>query len=510
MAGLGFFGKNVEALARARLPREYVVDALMMAPDGVPDVVRDAWAEGLASWWERGEGAPGAELVFMSGIVRYTPEQQARLQAARARRQGGRPAGGEAVVLPALKEPKARQEKLELTRAWIVPEARTLDAGNPNEFRHHPSIRWLERRDGRVRVISEAAGAHFWERKMRLTEIDLATFREREVGAWTIKDARGFDSHLFPAHVLLGRWVFCVEKDVLRRRDPVTGEAREMALPVRVNGPIWAIDKHLYATWDDGGIVRVDPESGAWEILADSRRRPAQGELDDRFRYDVTRIWRGTDGVLRASDGSRDGVYVYDEARRAWRREKEKKNPNGIHRGDGYARSEYLERSRGAEQATSSHCRSELGRLLEDLDRSGKHRQSFADGALVYLLGTHRPPAEYKQDRSVVFHPFGGTVAGEDVWALFHCMPHEDWSPRLVWLPRRGKEIVAVELRMREDWMAYMSRRHRGLVYAGLGGEFARLSVGPDGLVFYAMGGAAWWWVSTAELAAVGVEVTQE
>lgn len=40
-----------------------------------------------------------------------------------------------------------------------------------------------------------------------------------------------------------------------------------------------------------------------------------------------------------------------------------------------------------------------------------------------------------------------------------------------------------------------------------LGGEYARLSVGPEGLVFYAMNGAAWWFVPTAELEAMGIEL---
>jgi hypothetical protein len=506
VAGLGFFGRKAEELARGLLPKDLVMEALRLSPGEVPDAVRDAWADGLASWWERGEGFPGAELVLMSGIVRYTPEQEARLQAARTKRQGVRPAEVAPVVLPPLKKPGVRQEKLDLTRAWIVPEVRALE-WDPKDYRRGPNIRWLERRDGRVRVVSEAEGANYLEKKMRLTEIDLATMQERQLGAWVIEDDRFLDNHLFPAHALLGRWIFSVEGDVLRRRGPATGEVREMTLPMLTDGPIWAIGDHLYATSKRGAIARVEPESGAWEILADSQRRPAQGELDDRMRYDVKRIWRAADGVLRAYAGIPDRVYVYDEAGRAWR--KEKPDPTGPQLGDGYDRADHLEQIRGTDLAVQHYGRRELERLVEDLDRSGKYQHSAREVAAVHLLGTHRPPPKtgYPSDTVLVFHPFGGTVAGEDVWALLRCMSNEDWSPRLVWLPRRGKEIVAVELRMPNEWMDYMARRYRSGPYSGLGGEYARLSVGPEGLVFYAMDGAAWWLMPASELEAVGVEV---
>ncbi len=501
IAGLGFFAKNVEALASGRLPREYVEDVLMQMPERAPEAVRDEWAERLANWWERGEGAPGAEVVLMDGRLNFTPEQEARLRAARTKRVGVRPA----VVLKPLKGPEARQEMIELTRTWIVPEARSLDTGKPSEFRRQPSMRWLERSGGRVRVISEAVGASHWSRTMRLTEIELATFREREVGSWVIEDARGIDDYVFPAHALSGRWVFSVEKDVLWRRDPITGEATRVALPMGVDGPIWALGEHVYATWREGGIVRVEVESGAWEILADSRRRPAQGALDDCSSYRVSFMWRGDDGAPRVAARRRDRVYVYDEAARGWRIESER--PNANQPDFRYQRRECLERLQGIELAAQGYGSSELGYLLVDLERSGKWRQRVERNSPVYLLGEHRPPAGYRQDAVVVFHPFGGMATGEDVWALYQSSPHKDWSPRLVWLPRPGKEIVAVELRMPEAWMSYMARRHPTLVYAGLGGEYARLSVGPEGLVFYAMNGAAWWFVPTAELEAVGIEL---
>lgn len=54
-------------------------------------------------------------------------------------------------------------------------------------------------------------------------------------------------------------------------------------------------------------------------------------------------------------------------------------------------------------------------------------------------------------------------------------------------------------------WIDYMARRHPGLVPAGLGGECARLLAGPEGLVFYAMNGAAWRFVPKTELSIAGV-----
>lgn len=67
---------------------------------------------------------------------------------------------------------------------------------------------------------------------------------------------------------------------------------------------------------EPSGILRIDRRTGKITVLASSRRRPAQGDLDDSDPYKVIDLFADRDGTVHASvadaDRSRAAVYRFD------------------------------------------------------------------------------------------------------------------------------------------------------------------------------------------------------
>jgi hypothetical protein len=444
-----------------------------------------------------GEALPRAYVDAAERILNGRVPEQARAAwaALRAPRASG-PSAPRPVSVSALQEPRVRQAKIPMVLHWLTPDAR-VPATGLDDYNARRGIRWAARDNGRVRVISEETDPATRGRRFVLSEIELTGFRTRKLGAWEPRGPRDFNDHLgFPGFALLGERVFAWEGGELWRRDLDGGSAARVELPVQGQARLWALGGRLYVASNEGGILRVDPASGAWEMLADSRRRPAEGPLDDRFRYEVHRMWLGGDGALRAAVGLVEGNEVYrrDELGRSWTLEGRK--PHANLPGFLYQRAESVAWLEGIELATPGHGRAELERLLRDVARAGDWR--VPDG---FSLGGHyagEPHASL----------LGGMSRGGDVWGLFYFWREPRRSPRLVWMPapETGRESVSVELEMPDGLLAHLSANPSDMLYGGIGGEYARFLTGPEGLVIYATGSPVLWFISKARLEAAGLE----
>ena len=97
----------------------------------------------------------------------------------------------------------------------------------------------------------------------------------------------------------------------------IDGKPHSETLPLRAtrDANLWRLDAGIFA-FADGSILRCDGTSGKTEILASSRRRPAQNILDDRPPFRVHAMMDGPKGTVRALiDAS---FYQYDPSLKAW------------------------------------------------------------------------------------------------------------------------------------------------------------------------------------------------
>ncbi len=95
-------------------------------------------------------------------------------------------------------------------------------------------------------------------------------------------------------------------------------EVRALEVPDLKRPFLWLVDGFLYTADEDGVLLKINPETSHYEILASSRRRPPQNALDSEKNLPgVTRIYRGANGGLAVKIENRD-VYIYSEAERNW------------------------------------------------------------------------------------------------------------------------------------------------------------------------------------------------
>ena len=88
------------------------------------------------------------------------------------------------------------------------------------------------------------------------------------------------------------------------------GQRESIPVPITLRPRLWAVNEQIYLGLSGGGVLRVNPETKAWDLLADSKRRPAQGILDDCSPYQVQLVGQGPHRGLCAMI---DSVYRFDE-----------------------------------------------------------------------------------------------------------------------------------------------------------------------------------------------------
>jgi len=96
------------------------------------------------------------------------------------------------------------------------------------------------------------------------------------------------------------------------------GETQPLKIPSLSDPRLWLIDHTLFVASGEGTLLRVDPASGQYEILASQMRRPAQTKLDAEHELkNVARIYRAADGSVAALVPN-EKVFVYREAKKDW------------------------------------------------------------------------------------------------------------------------------------------------------------------------------------------------
>ncbi|HEY0257298.1 MAG TPA: hypothetical protein VGC39_07640, partial [Candidatus Methylacidiphilales bacterium] len=106
-------------------------------------------------------------------------------------------------------------------------------------------------------------------------------------------------------------------ESMLARFNISTGEWQRREIMPRISELFPVRDKLYFSLkGEENGVVRYDWDSGQVIILADSRRRPAQNQFDDRPRYTVSNVLVTPDGKTCALIEGRN--YVIQEQSGTW------------------------------------------------------------------------------------------------------------------------------------------------------------------------------------------------
>lgn len=498
---------HLDAIHEGRLPAEYFYEMLRQAGADIPLPVLDGLVEKLANLLA-GPGVISASLLGLTYDMPLHPRHKDLLSTVLKRKisSSGPEVLGEGAyqqnILACLKKlgvdpahiaqagrtlpnaigPMVRQGSVHARAAW-------LETGGQG-------IRWVSLIDDQLWVVSALPPEGHFRAPQRyaLRKITLPDLKAEEVLTWNNEHPGDMaDSENFPSFAILAGAIYSWEGQTLCRRKFAGGHRETIPLPITGRPNLWAVNGRLYLGLDSGGVLRVDPQTINWELLANSKRRPAQGILDDCPPYGVEHIWHDPVRGLCVMVGS---VHAFDEKTRQWSGSRRVDNMSYKNPFD---RTQALESLYGIENACGSDGSFTVDLLLGDVNRVGVIPiRSFDAG--TYFGG--QPPLE---NGLTQWNMIGYMAEKKDLWALFQHVSKPDDSPHLVWMPGLPGETVAIEVRLPKEALtripAAISQLQGGFVV----GEPVRMISSRHGLAFYQTRSAALWFISREDLAAAGV-----
>ena len=292
---------NLDRLADGSLPVEYYWAALQSTNWHMPPATRNVFTEKLAGLLERPGPMPESLARLISALF-FDPQDKERLCAVMERKisiEGFDAlwAGADPMFflscmrklgvnmdgrvspefgLPKTLKPMVRQSSVDARATWVEPGGQ--------------GIRWVTLINDQLWLVTRPppGGNHLTPTRYILGKVTLPELRVDEVLSWQSERVECWESDYdFPLYALLAGWIYSWENETLCRRKIDGGQRETIPLPITGQPNLWSVNGRLYLGLDSGGVLRVDPETKAWELLADSKRRPAQGLLDDCFPYEV-------------------------------------------------------------------------------------------------------------------------------------------------------------------------------------------------------------------------------
>jgi hypothetical protein len=385
-------------------------------------------------------------------------------------------------VFPKNLKPKVRQGSVNARAAWV-------------ETGGH-GIRWVTQIGDQLWLVAMTPPGQQppFHPGYTLGKVTLPEFRVEEVLSWKNEQPDSMDYyHDFPAFALLAGWIYSWEGQALCRRKIDGGQRETIPLPITGRPDLWAVNGRLYLGLDSGGVLRVDPETKAWELLADSKRRPAQGLLDDCLPYRVEHIWQDP---RRGLCFMIDSVHTFDEKSRQWsgsRRIDYMSYKNPFDRTLALESLYDMANARGRDRSLTVQV------LLGDMDRVGAMPNQHFDAG-TYFGGQPQLENGFTQ-----WNLIGYMVEKRDLWALFHHTLKPDSPPHLVWMPELPGETVAIEVRFPKEVLARIPAGSSQLQGGFAVGEPVRMISSRHGVAFYQARFPALWFISREDLAAAGV-----
>ena len=498
-----------DAVINGRLPVDYLIDMIDQALGNMSRACRDKLVADLAEMLARpGEISP-LLARFINALPLYPAHVECLGAVVRKKIADSGPevlgnGGTQEGVLACLKKLGVQIEPLPPERASPILLKPMVRQGRVNAMAawlelSRNGIRWVTLIEGHLWVVAAPASGDPYQAPpcYTLGRISLPDCKVEEVISWQDDQPGALASSSdFPGFALLAGSVYSWEGQTLCRRKIEGGEREIIPLPITQRPRMWAVNGQLYLGLSSGGVLRVNPETKDWELLADSKRRPAQGILDDCPPYPVEHIWQDSRRSLCVSMGR---IYSFDETRQQW----------NSHRGNGYDFYRHpFDRALALENlydnANADHAN--LGRtisvtmLLGDIDRKGA-LQDINVG--TYFGGL--PALKNGLDQ---WWPIGSMVEKSDLWALFREGTQPNNANHLVWMPALPRETVAIKIKFPQDALAKISSSpDEGAKIQGAFGasDDVKMIFSPHGLAIYQVGYPALWFILREELEAVGV-----
>jgi len=96
------------------------------------------------------------------------------------------------------------------------------------------------------------------------------------------------------------------------------GESKPLETPELSDPRFWLIERSLFVASAEGTLLKIDPASGQYEIVASQMRRPPQTKLDPENELkNVQRIYRTSDGSVAALLPNMK-VFLYRDMKKDW------------------------------------------------------------------------------------------------------------------------------------------------------------------------------------------------
>lgn len=461
------FIDEFDAVIDGRLPVRFYIDARSRCTGYIPTAARTKLVSRLETL---AENKPSVVLDRLVAALPLTADARRRLAA-------------HATPVPPPTEPAPVSPPTDFTprRSILHPEIvwRTPPvAPNAKRSDPHDQVLWAAADQHHLWLVIDRAGSTWPTETRTLVQIDLPEASSRELFTWSFRaDKVQSTMSGFPRHALLDGHLYGWETDRLVRRSLATGQPEPLTLPLDKAPQLWALDGKLHVGLAHGGILRVDPRTLAWELLADSRRRPALGTLDDCPPYTLENLWTDPDGTLHAMKRSFGEVYTRTTSG-AWSVHSEWRfafSPANRAKALGaYPRLEY---------AVSRHRDIILAWLLGDIRREGRRPEGY-DAGVFWGAETRRDAWLFRC----------GMIEDEAIWGLFKPTKSADERPtHLAWMPPAPHTPAVIRLEPPAD---SLDARF---------GDSPRFLPAENDLFIYARGGSVVWRLPRASLACAGI-----
>ena len=488
---------QVEAFGDGRLPAQYAIDIAQAAPGfALSEQLRGDLIGALI----RNHSGPVSDAENLKAFVAALPLRADELELPRIAR-----AQSPDTALPSVATSKKASERAPAVRHAALPmrAAWSYPAPPLASYRAEPpyeKVLWATLEGDRLWLVVSAPGEHLTDDVgVALLRLDPPDLTVRKTLSWQVpwrEMTNLYDT--FPAYALAdGALYGWTDNHVVKR--PLDGRPAEpLALPIDQQPRLWSVSGKLYAGLSHGGVLRVEPKTGAWDLLADSRRRPGDGLLSDCRPYEIDNIWCGDDGVVRVAQSIGDDLFGYDEAGKKWTTRPAWSLPFPPARFD---RRQALQSFRHMEQAHFGYRASDLEQLVSDVRREGLCDRNFSPGE--YFGGETTPLVDGSLRPTWSF--LAGAVEGETLWALFNHYWDKNRAPHLVWLPPASHEPLAIQLDLPANDMARITPPDTDNHEGGFFGEGPRILAGSGGLFIYAPQSPVVWHIPQAALTKLGV-----
>ena len=487
---------HVEAFGGGRLPAQYAIDIAQAAPGFA---LSEQLREDLIAELIRNHSGPVSDAENLNAFVAALPlraDELERLRIARAQSPDTAPPSVATSKKASERSPAVRQAALPMRVAWSYPAPPLASYRNEAPYK---KVLWASMDSDRLWLVVSAPGEHLTDDVgVALLRLDLPELTMRKTLSWQVRwreMANLYDT--FPAYALVdGALYGWTANHVVKR--PLDGRPAEpLALPIDQQPRLWSVSGKLYAGLSHGGVLRVKPKTGAWDLLADSRRRPGDGLLSDCPPYEIDNIWCDDDGVVRVAQSIGDDLFGYDEVGKKWTTRPAWSLPFPPARFD---RRQALQSFRHMEQAHFGYRAPELEQLVSDVRREGLCDRNFSPGE--YFGGETTPLVDGSLRTTWSF--LAGVVEGETLWALFNHYWDKNRAPHLVWLPPASHEPLVIRLDLPADDMARITPPDTDNHEGGFFGEGPRILASPHGLFIYAPQSPVVWHIPQAALAELG------